>query len=134
MGMNHHQEPWLVFGMMLLFLGTIVSAVSYWRSRKSDSSTNGRRYAALGIMIMPTFFINGMLASLVIAGRLWMLLGVVAALGFFLYANYRVLSYGLRFLEADSNHESSATSVEPEATVVADMATPVSQVSLTPGV
>lgn len=125
MGGRHGAEGVIVFGILLLFLGTIASAVSFWRIRSSHGKLLGTRYASLGLLVLPFVFTNCFLIAFAFATRLWMVLGALVLLAAFIYANYRVVRFALRWLETSSIGESNETAntTRPEGTVVGSVET-----------
>jgi hypothetical protein len=101
-GMSRRHESISVFGLFLLFVGTIASGIAFWRIRNSNGRLQGHRLASIGILVMPLLFLNAVLAAVLIAGRVGLVIGVIAVVAGVLYGNYRLIRFTLTWLETSS--------------------------------
>jgi hypothetical protein len=101
-GMSRRHESISVFGLFLLFLGTIASGIAFWRIRNSNGRLQGHRLASIGILVMPLLFLNAVLAAVLIAGRVGLVIGGIAVVAGVLYGNYRLIRFALSWLETSS--------------------------------
>jgi hypothetical protein len=120
LSMTHGNGPSFVFALLLVFMGTIACAVSFWRIRQSNGKLLGIRYAAMGLLTIPFLIANTFLMLFLFATPLWMVLGGVLLAGIVLYSNYRALRFALGWLETSSigeNIESPSVPKQENATV-----------------
>ena len=120
-GMSRRHEEMSVLGFLLLFAGTIASAIAFWRIRSSNGRLRGQTVASIGILVMPMAFMNGILAAVLILGRVGLVIGALAVFAAVIYGNYRFVRYALEWLVtssigAESVSESPGPTTGPEST------------------
>ena len=107
-----------IFGLFFIMAGVAASAISFWRIRHSNGLLTGQRIASIGILMLPLLLINAFLITILFATPFGIILGVLAAIGIFVYGNYYILRYALRWL---ANYSVKTPSVElPKPEVSAD--------------
>lgn len=107
-----------IFGLFFIMAGVAASAISFWRIRHSNGLLTGQRIASIGILMLPLLLINAFLITILFATPFGIILGVLAAISIFVYGNYYILRYALRWL---ANYSVKTPEVElPKPEVSAD--------------
>ncbi len=104
-----------IFGLFFMMAGVTASGISFWRIRNSNGLLTGQRIASIGILMLPFLLINALLITILFATPFGIILGVLAAIGIFVYSNYYILRYALSWLATYSVKTPNADLPKPEA-------------------
>ena len=104
-----------IFGLFFIMAGVTASAISFWRIRHSNGLLTGQHIASIGILMLPLLLTNALLITILFATPFGIILGVLAAIGIFVYGNYYILRYALRWLATYSVKTPNAELPKPEA-------------------
>lgn len=94
-GMAGRMETAIVIGLLFVFLGAVFSGIAYWRIRNAKGKLLGLNIAAIGLLIMPTYFANAAITAILFFTPLAILLGSLFLIATLIYLNYRVLRWAV---------------------------------------
>ena len=101
-GMPRRNEFAIVSGFFWIFVGVVLSGISFWRIRHSNGLLTGQRIAAVGVMILPIALANIVLFAILFTTPIGRILGAIILVAGAMYANYRMIKYALHWLDSYS--------------------------------